>query len=57
MTRLKRARWAGHVTCTGEMRNVYTILVGKSEWRIQFWKLRLRWEDSIKIDLKQCVRA
>jgi hypothetical protein len=24
-------RWAGHVVCMGKMRNVYKILIGKSE--------------------------
>jgi hypothetical protein len=38
----RRMRWAGHVACMGEMRNVYKILVGKlgvdetimSEWNL-----------------------
>jgi hypothetical protein len=25
----RRARWAGHIACKGEMRNAYKILVGK----------------------------
>jgi hypothetical protein len=25
--------WMRHVACMGEMRNVYNILVGKSEWK------------------------
>jgi len=27
----RRMRWAGHVACMGEMRNAYSILVGKHE--------------------------
>jgi hypothetical protein len=27
-----RIRWARHIAHRGEMRNEYTILVGKSEW-------------------------
>jgi hypothetical protein len=27
----KRVRWAGHVTCMGEGRGVYMVLVGKPE--------------------------
>jgi hypothetical protein len=27
----KRMRWAGHVACTGEGRNVYRVLMGKPE--------------------------
>jgi hypothetical protein len=26
---LRRMRWMGHVACTGEGRNMYSILVGK----------------------------
>jgi hypothetical protein len=35
VTRVKsrRIRWAGHVACMGDMRNVYIILVGKPEQR------------------------
>jgi hypothetical protein len=27
----RRIRWAEHVACVVEMRNVYTVLVGKSD--------------------------
>jgi hypothetical protein len=27
----KRMRWAGHVACTGDDRNLYRVLVGKPE--------------------------
>jgi hypothetical protein len=27
----RRMKWAGHVACMGEWRNVYRVLVGKSE--------------------------
>jgi hypothetical protein len=30
MIKSRRVRWAGHVECMGEMRNAYTILIGKS---------------------------
>jgi hypothetical protein len=29
--KLRRIRWAGHVARMGEMRNVYRLLVGKTE--------------------------
>jgi hypothetical protein len=29
MIKSRRMRWAGHVTCIGEKRNAYRILVGK----------------------------
>jgi len=40
----RRLRWAGHIALMGEMRNVYRILVGKP---------RHRWEDNIRIDLRE----
>jgi hypothetical protein len=27
----RRTRWAGHVVCMGERKDVYRVLVGKSE--------------------------
>jgi hypothetical protein len=35
------------------MRNVYKILVGKPEGKISLRKPRCRWEDNIKMDLKE----
>jgi hypothetical protein len=33
MIKSRRMRWMGHAACVGEMRNAYTILVGKPEGR------------------------
>ncbi|KAJ4443851.1 hypothetical protein ANN_05638 [Periplaneta americana] len=44
----RRLRWAGHVARMGESRNAYRVLVGRPLWRP-----RRRWEDDIKIDLKE----
>jgi hypothetical protein len=49
----RKMRWAGHVVQMGEMRNAYNILVGKSEVKRPFGIPRLRWEDNIKMDLKE----
>jgi len=46
-------RWAGHVACLGERREVYRVLVGKSEGKRSFGKSRSRWEDNIKMDLQE----
>jgi hypothetical protein len=40
-------------TINGEIRNAYNILVGISEGRRQFRNPKFRWEDNIKIDLKE----
>jgi hypothetical protein len=31
-------KWVGHVAGIGEIRNAYTILVGKSEGRCKMWR-------------------
>jgi hypothetical protein len=49
----KRMRWAGHVTCMGEGRNVYRVLVGKHEGKRPLGRPRRRWEDGIKMDLRE----
>jgi hypothetical protein len=45
----RRMRWAGHVARMGEKRNACTILVGKPEGK----RHRRRWEDNIKMDLRE----
>jgi hypothetical protein len=37
----------------GEMRNAYSILIGKSEGKRPLGKHRHRWEDNIRIDLRE----
>jgi hypothetical protein len=46
----RRMRWAGHVARMGEGRNVYMVLVGKSEGKRQLGIPRCRWKDGIKTD-------
>jgi hypothetical protein len=49
----KRMRLAGYVAQMGEKRNVYRILVGKPEGNIPLRRPRHRWEDNIKMDLRE----
>ena len=49
----RRMRWAGHVVCMGEGRGVYRVLMGKPEGRRPLGRPRLRWEDSIRMDLRE----
>jgi hypothetical protein len=49
----RRMRWAGHVARTGEGRNVYRVLVGKPEGKRPLRRPRCRWEDGIKMDLRE----
>jgi hypothetical protein len=52
MIKSRRMRWAGHVARTGEKRNAYRILVGKSEGNRPLGIPRHRWVDNIKMDLR-----
>jgi hypothetical protein len=49
----RRMRWAGHVARMGEGRNVYRVLVGKSEGKRPLERPRRRWEDGIKTELRE----
>jgi hypothetical protein len=49
----RKMRWAGNVVRIGEGRGVYRILVGKPEGKRALGRSRCRWEDNIKIDLKE----
>jgi hypothetical protein len=44
-------RWTGHAALMGEKRDVYSVLVGKSEGKRPLGRPRRRWDDDIKIDL------
>jgi hypothetical protein len=48
----RRMRWTGHVVCMGEGRRVYRVLVGKPEGKKPLVRPRRRWEDVIKMDLR-----
>ena len=49
----RRMRWAGHVACMGEDRGVHRVLVGKPEGKRPVGRPRRRWEDNIKMDLRE----
>jgi hypothetical protein len=46
-------RWAGHVVHIGKGRGVYSVLVGKPEGKRPLERHRRRWEDNIKMDLRE----
>jgi hypothetical protein len=46
-------RGAGHVARVGEGRGVYRILVGRPEGKRPLGRPRRRWENSIKLDLRE----
>jgi hypothetical protein len=53
----RRMRWAGHVACTGEIRSACRVLVRKPEGKRTLGRSRRRWEDNIKMDIKEMERT
>jgi hypothetical protein len=49
----RRMRWAEHVVRMGEGRGVYRVLVGKPEGKSPLGRPRSRWDDNIKMDLRE----
>jgi hypothetical protein len=49
----RRMRWVGHVARIGEMRNTFKILFGGPEGMRLFRRPRRRWEDNIRMDLRE----
>jgi hypothetical protein len=48
----RRMRWVGYVACMGEGRGAYRVLVGRPESKRPLGRPRCRWEDNIKMDLR-----
>jgi hypothetical protein len=49
----RRMRWAGHVAHMGEGRCIYRVLVWRPEGKRPLGRPRRRWEDDIKLDLRE----
>jgi hypothetical protein len=49
----RRMRWVGHVARMGEERKVYKVLVGKPEGKRPLGRPRRRWEDGVRMNLKE----
>jgi hypothetical protein len=49
----RRMRWAGHVAPMGEEKTLYKVLVGKPEGKRPLGRPRRRWEDGIRMDLRE----
>jgi len=49
----RRMRWAGHVARVGERRCVCRVLVGKPEGKRSLGRPRRRWQDNIKMDIRE----
>jgi len=53
----RRMRWVGHVARMGEERKVYKVLVGKPKGKRPLGRPRHRWEDGIRMDLREIGSA
>ena len=49
----RQLRWAGHVARMEQSRNAYRVLVGKLEGKRPIGRPRHRWENNIKLDLRE----
>jgi hypothetical protein len=53
VSKSRRMRWAGHVARMGDGRGVYRVLVGRPEGKRPLGRPRRKWEDNIKMDLRE----
>jgi hypothetical protein len=51
--KIERIEMGGACSTYGEGRDVYRVLVGKPEGKRQLGRPRRRWEDNVRIDLKE----
>jgi hypothetical protein len=49
----RRIRWAEHVARMGKERKVYKVLVGKPKGKRPLGRPNSRWEDGIRMDLRE----
>ena len=49
----RRLRWAGHVARMKEGRSAFKILTGKPTGKTQLGRPGRRWEDNIRMDIKE----
>jgi hypothetical protein len=49
----RRMRWAGHVARMAEERNAYRLLMGKPQGKRPLRRSKRRWEDGIRIYLRE----
>jgi hypothetical protein len=53
MVKSRRNRWVGYVAHTGERRDAYRVLVGKTEGKRRLGRPGRRREDNIKMELQE----
>ena len=50
---IRRLRWAGHVARMEEGRSIFKILIGKATRKRLLGRPRCRWDDNIRMNLKE----
>jgi len=53
MIKSRRMRWAGHVACMGIRKGIYKDWVGRPEGKRPLGRPRPRWDNNIKMNLKE----
>jgi hypothetical protein len=53
MIKSRSMRWAGHVACMRAKRHEYRVLVEEPEGKRPLGRCRHRWEDNVKMDLRE----
>jgi hypothetical protein len=53
VTNSRRLGWAGHVASMKECRSTFKILTGKPTGKRPLGRRRCRWEDNIRMDVKE----
>jgi len=53
MIKSRRLRWAGYVAHMWERRDVYRVLLGTADGKRPLGRSRHKWEDNIKMDVKE----
>jgi len=53
MIKTRSMRWVAHIACMGVVRIVYATLIGNAEMTITLGRPRHRWEDNIRLDLRE----
>jgi hypothetical protein len=53
MMKSRKMRWAGHVAHMVEKRNACRVLMGRQQGKRPLGRSSHRWEDNIKMDLRE----
>ena len=53
VTKSRIMRWAGHVARVGDRKDVYRVVLGRPEGKRPLGRTRRRWENNIKVDLRE----